>query len=332
MTTARFDVAGLGNAIVDVIARTEDSFLIRHGIAKGGMTLIDGHRAKVLEDALSETTVVPGGSAANTIAGLASLGGAGAFIGRVHDDWLGESFAGGTRAIGVHFDTPFAKDGAPTARSVILVSPDGERSMNTYLGASVELDESDVDAKLIGDAKILYVEGYLWDTDRLKGAVRKAIGAARAANRLVAFTLSDAFCVGRFRAEFVELIDNRDVDIVFANETELMALYETETFDEAFQNARATGCLFAITRSEKGAVICQGAAVHLIDATPDVTVVDTTGAGDQFAAGFLYGVAKDLGLAASGRLGVLAAGEVIAHIGPRPLVSLKELALAKGLI
>lgn len=329
--TARFDVAGLGNAIVDVIARIDDAFLLRHQIAKGGMTLIDTHRARMLEDALSETTITPGGSAANTIAGVASLGARGAFIGRVHDDWLGEGFSGGTKAIGVHFETPFAKEGAPTARSVILVTPDGQRSMNTYLGASVELDEGDIDEALIAQSKILYIEGYLWDSESLKGAVRKAIAAARKAGTLVAFTCSDSFCVGRFRAEFVELIET-EIDIVFANEAELLALYEAEHFDDAFQQARATGKLFAITRSEKGAVVAQGQAVHLIDATPGVEVIDTTGAGDQFAAGFLTGVARGLPLAVSGRLGVLAAGEVISHIGPRPLTSLKDLAGAAGLI
>lgn len=331
MTNARFDVAGLGNAIVDVIAQTDDAFLMRHGITKGAMTLIDTDRAKALEDALAQTTIVPGGSAANTIAGVASLGGKGAFIGRVHDDWLGEGFAGGTQAIGVHYDTPAAKQGAPTARSVILVTPDGQRSMNTYLGASVEMDESDVDEALIADSKILYVEGYLWDTDRLKSAVRKAIDAAHKAGRLVALTLSDAFCVDRFRAEFVELIET-DIDIVFANETEIISLYQTATFDDAFQHARATGKLFAITRAEKGAVIAQGAAVHLIDATPGIEVIDTTGAGDQFAAGLLYGLANDKPLNVCGRLGVLAAGEVISHIGPRPLVSLRQLAQTHGLI
>lgn len=329
--TARFDVAGLGNAIVDVIARVDDTFLLRHEVAKGGMTLIDTHRARMLEDALSETTITPGGSAANTIAGIASLGARGAFIGRVHNDWLGEGFSGGTRAIGVHFETPFATEGAPTARSVILVTPDGQRSMNTYLGASVELDESDIDEALIASSKILYIEGYLWDSERLKGAVRKAITAARKAGTLVAFTCSDSFCVGRFRSEFVELIET-DIDIVFANQAELMALYETTRFDDAFQSARATGKLFAITRSEKGAVIAQGQAVHLIDATPDVRVVDTTGAGDQFAAGFLTGVARGLPLSVSGRLGVLAAGEVISHIGPRPLVTLGDLAREAGLL
>ncbi len=323
--TSRFDVAGLGNAIVDVIARVDDTFLLRHEIAKGGMTLIDAHRAKMLEDALSETTITPGGSAANTIAGVASLGARGAFIGRVHNDWLGEGFSGGTKAIGVHFETPFATRGAPTARSVILVTPDGQRSMNTYLGASVELDEGDIDETLIAASKILYIEGYLWDSERLKGAVRKAIAVARKAGTLVAFTCSDSFCVGRFRSEFIELIET-DIDIVFANEAEAMALYETTQFDDAFQSARATGKIFAITRSEKGAVIVQGQAVHLIDATPDITVVDTTGAGDQFAAGFLAGVARGLPLAVSGRLGVLAAGEVISHIGPRPQASLKDLA------
>ncbi len=329
--TARFDVAGLGNAIVDVIARVDDTFLLRHQIAKGGMTLIDTHRAKMLEDALSETTITPGGSAANTIAGVASLGGQGAFIGRVNDDWLGEGFSGGTKAIGVHYETPFARDGAPTARSVILVTPDGQRSMNTYLGASVEMDEGDIDEVLIAASKILYIEGYLWDSDRLKGAVRKAIAAARKADTLTAFTCSDSFCVGRFRSEFIDLIET-EIDIVFANEAELMALYETETFDAAFQQARATGKLFAITRSEKGAVITQGQAVHIIDAMPGVEVIDTTGAGDQFAAGFLTGLARGLPLDVCGRLGVLAAGEVISHIGPRPQVTLKDLAKAAGLI
>jgi sugar/nucleoside kinase (ribokinase family) len=329
--TARFDVAGLGNAIVDVIARVDDTFLLRHQIAKGGMTLIDTHRAKMLEDALSETTITPGGSAANTIAGVASLGGQGAFIGRVNDDWLGEGFSGGTKAIGVHYETPFARDGAPTARSVILVTPDGQRSMNTYLGASVEMDEGDIDEALIAASKILYIEGYLWDSDRLKGAVRKAIAAARKADTLTAFTCSDSFCVGRFRSEFIDLIET-EIDIVFANEAELMALYETETFDAAFQQARATGKLFAITRSEKGAVITQGQAVHIIDAMPGVEVIDTTGAGDQFAAGFLTGLSRGLPLDVSGRLGVLAAGEVISHIGPRPQVTLKDLAKAAGLI
>jgi len=331
MTSARFDVAGLGNAIVDVIAKADDAYLMRHGIAKGAMTLIDPHRAKLLEDTLADTTVVPGGSAANTIAGFASLGGKGAFIGRVHDDWLGEGFASGTRQIGVHYDTPFAREGAPTARSVILVTPDGERSMNTYLGASVELDEGDIDEDLIAASKILFIEGYLWDTETLKGAVRKAIRAARAANRLVAFTCSDAFCVGRFRPDFIDLVEN-DFDIVFANQDELISLYETSNFDDAFQSARATGKLFAVTRSEKGAVVFQGSAVHLIDAMPDVQVVDTTGAGDQFAAGFLYGVANDLGMATSGRLGCLAAAEVISHIGPRPAVPLHGLAKSAGLV
>lgn len=328
--TARFDVAGLGNAIVDVIARIDDAFLLRHQIAKGGMTLIDTHRARMLEDALSETTITPGGSAANTIAGVASLGARGAFIGRVHDDWLGEGFSGGTKAIGVHYETPFAQEGAPTARSVILVTPDGQRSMNTYLGASVELDESDIDETLIAQSKILYIEGYLWDSESLKGAVRKAIAAARKADTQVAFTCSDSFCVGRFRAEFLELIET-EIDVVFANEAELLALFQTERFDDAFQQARATGKLFAITRSEKGAVIVQGQAVHLIDATPDVEVIDTTGAGDQFAAGFLTGVARGLPLAQCGRLGVLAAGEVISHIGPRPATPLKALAADAGL-
>ncbi len=331
MSEPRYDVIGLGNAIVDVIAPVDDAFLARHGIAKGGMTLIDAFRAQQLEDAIADQTITPGGSAANTIAGLASLGGRGAFVGRVRDDYLGQGFAQGTRAIGVAYDTPFARAGAPTARSVILVTPDGQRSMNTYLGASVEIDEGDVDEAAIAQAGILFVEGYLWDTPSMKAAIRKAIDAAKRAGRLVAFTMSDSFCVGRFREEFVELVET-DVDIVFANEAEIVSLYQTPRFDPAFQQARATGKLWAITRSEKGAVVAQGAAVHLIDATPGVSVVDTTGAGDQFAAGFLYGIARGLGLETAGRLGALAAGEVISHIGPRPAVSLRDLARGSALI
>lgn len=328
---ARFDVIGLGNAIADVICEVDEGFLAAYGIAKGGMTLIDAFRARQLEDAIKNATVTPGGSAANTIAGIASFGGRGAFIGRVRDDYLGEGFAKGTRAAGVAFETPFATEGASTARSVILVTPDGERSMNTYLGASVEIGEGDIDAAAVASASVLFIEGYLWDAPAMQAAIRKAIRAAKAAGRKVAFTASDAFCVGRFRADFIELIET-DVDILFANEAEIISLYETADFDTAFQSARATGKICALTRSEKGAVIVEGAAVHLIDAQKDVRVADTTGAGDQFAAGFLFGHVTGRGLAASGRLGVMAAAEVISHIGPRPAVPLKALAHAQGLL
>ena len=324
MTTARFDVIGLGNAIVDVIARADDGFLAQHGIAKGGMTLIDAHRAKVLEDALADTTIVPGGSAANTIAGIASLGGEGAFIGRVHADWLGEGFAAGTQQIGVHFDTPAATEGAPTARSVILVTPDGQRSMNTYLGASVELDEGDIDAATIGAAKILYVEGYLWDAPAAKQAVLKAFEAAHAQGRQVSITLSDSFCVHRYRDEFRDLVRNR-IDILFGNEAEIKALYQVESFDEAMAAVRREARIAVLTRSEKGSVVIKGSETWAVPASPAARIVDTTGAGDLYAAGFLFGFTHGKPLAECARLGGVAAAEIISHVGARPEQALREL-------
>ena len=321
---SQYDVAGLGNAIVDVIAPADDEFLLRHNIAKGVMTLIDDFRAAQLYGALPEPQEIAGGSAANTMAGLASLGGKGLFVGKIKADRRGESFAASLKDLGVHYTTQMAKDGPPSACCLIVVTPDGHRSMNTYLGASREMAPSDIDESEIAAAQVLYVEGYLWDAPEAKAAINKAIAAAKGAGRKVAFTLSDPFCVARWRDEFRALM--RDVDILFANEEEAKALFETEDFDSVLQATRDWPGIAALTRSEKGCVIARGDEVHVIDAVPVNRVVDTTGAGDQFAAGFLYGITHGKGLAQSGRLGSLAAAEVISHYGARPETSLKALA------
>jgi sugar/nucleoside kinase (ribokinase family) len=332
MTDQQYDVAALGNAIVDVIASVDDGFLLAHGIAKGGMTLIDEFRAtellKVLTGALHQ---VAGGSAANSMAGLASLGGKGLFLGKVSDDRLGKEFAESMRATGVTFHNGVSKTSASTASSIIAVTPDGQRSMNTFLGACREMVPEDVEEKQIARARILYIEGYLWDEDKAKQASRKAIAAIKGAGGRVALTLSDAFCVGRFRDEFLQLLA-KDVNILFANEDEAKALFEAEDFANVVAAAQKWGGIAALTRSAKGCVIVEGGAVHEIAAAPVARVIDTTGAGDQFAAGFLYGLTHDKDLADCGRLGALAAAEVISHYGARPETSLKDLATKAGLI
>lgn len=329
--TASFDVAGLGNAIVDVIAPVDDDFLLRNNIAKGVMTLVDDYRAGQLYDLFGEAVEIGGGSAANTMAGLTSLGGKGVFVGKVKRDRLGESFARSMKDTGVHFAVPFASEGPPTACSLIAVTPDGHRSMNTYLGASRELSPADVDEKDVAAAAIVYVEGYLWDAPQAKEAIKKAITAAKHAGRKIAFTLSDPFCVARWRDEFRALLKS-DIDILFANEEELKALFEVDAFDSALQALRHWHGIAALTRSEKGCVVAKGGEVHVIDAYPVARVVDTTGAGDQFAAAFLYGLTHGKSLADCGRLGALAAAEVISHYGARPEVSLKALAKEAGLL
>ncbi|MGQ0740743.1 MAG: adenosine kinase [Alphaproteobacteria bacterium] len=327
-----FDVAGVGNPIVDVIFAAPDQFLLEHKIAKAVMTLIDEFRAEHLLGLMPGALRSSGGSTANALAGFASFGGKALFIGKAKNDALGRSFAADLRRIGVHFDTPMGEDGPSTACSLIIVTPDGQRSMSTYLGACRELTPGDIDAKAIAASGTLYIEGYLWDADGAKAAIRKAITAARGAGRKVAMTLSDPFCVGRFRHEFLQLLRS-DVDILFANEEEAKSLYEVETFDEALQQARAWPGLVALTRSEKGCVIvAPDGEVHVIDAVPVKKVVDTTGAGDQFAAGFLYGLSHGKDLRLSGELGALAAAEVISHYGARPERSLKSLAARAGLI
>ena len=319
----QFDVAALGNAIVDVIAPTDDAFLLKHNIAKGVMTLIDEFRAQTLYEALPETREIAGGSAANTMAGVASFGGNGLFVGRVKDDRLGESFAASMAKTGIDYSTRMANAGAATACCLIAVTPDGQRSMNTYLGASRELAPSDIDEEKIAHAKVLYIEGYLWDAPDAKAAINKAIAATKRAGHKVALTLSDPFCVGRWREDFLNLWKN-DLDILFANEEEAKALFEVEDFDAALQAARQTDGILALTRSEKGCVVANGKELHILDAEPVARVVDTTGAGDQFAAGFLYGLTRGQPLDRCGRLGAAAAAEVISHYGARPETSLSN--------
>lgn len=329
MSEARFDVVGLGNAIVDVISPVEEQFLIDWDIRKHGMTLIEEDRAEALTRA-GEGSEMSGGSGANTIAGIASFGGRGAYIGKVADDRLGEVFRNDMRAAGIPFETEPLQDGPATARSIIFVTPDGSRSMNTFLGASVLFSPSDVDEDTVRDGAILYLEGYLFDREDAKAAFVHAAEIAAAAGRKVSLTLSDSFCVDRHRDSFRHLIRGH-VDMLFANEAELMSLYETEDFDAAIEMLRAETGLAAVTRSEKGSVIIgDGEPIHL-QAEPVARVVDTTGAGDQYAAGFLFGLARGLPLALCGKLGHIAAAEVISHYGPRPEVSYADLAARAGI-
>lgn len=317
MTEPSLDVVGIGNAIVDVLARAEDSFLVKHDLEKGAMALVDREQAEALYGRMGPGIEVSGGSAANTIAGIALLGGRAGFVGKVADDELGKTFRHDIRAAGVVFETIPLSGGEPTARSMILITPDAQRTMNTYLGASIELGPEDVDPALIARAQVTYLEGYLWDPPRAKEAFRRALAIAHGNGRKVALTLSDAFCVERYRDEFLELVE-RHIDILFANEHEIAALYRVKSFDDALQKVRGHCEIAALTRSEKGAVIVSNSEVHVIDAVRPPEVVDTTGAGDLFAAGFLYGITHGFGLARSGRLGALAAAEVIGHLGARP--------------
>jgi adenosine kinase len=331
MAATRYDVLGIGNAIVDVLARTDDDFLVRQRMPKGSMSLIDEARAKAIYDAMGPTTEMSGGSAANTIAGVASFGGRAAFVGKVKDDELGRAFIHDIRAIGVAFNTPPAGDGPSTARCYVLVTPDGERTMNTYLGAAQNLSPADVAEGEIASAAITYLEGYLWDPKDAKEAFRKAARIAHGAGRTVSLTLSDSFCVDRYRAEFIDLLKSGTVDLLFANEHELKSLYETADFDVALESLRKDARLAVVTRSEKGAVVVEGGKTDAVPVFPVERVVDATGAGDLFAAGFLHGYAKGLPHADSARLGALAAAEVISHIGARPERRLADLAKENGL-
>jgi sugar/nucleoside kinase (ribokinase family) len=330
MSQEPLDVLGLGNAIVDVIARAEDDLLARHGMAKGGMMLIDEARAETIYAAMGPGVEISGGSAANTIAGIASLGGEAAFIGKVKEDALGASFTHDIRAVGVTFRTAAAADGPATARCLILVTGDGERTMNTFLGAAQNLHPEDVDESLVAAAAITYLEGYLWDPPHAKAAFRKAATAAHAASRSVALTLSDSFCVDRYRAEFRELIRSRTIDLVFANESELKSLYETADFDSAVSALRDDAAAAFVTRSEKGCIVVTREQTRAVPAVPVARVVDTTGAGDLFAAGALFGLARGWDAVEAARLGALAAAEVIGHFGARPERSLAELATENG--
>lgn len=322
--SATIDVVGIGNAIVDVIAHAEERFLEDHALAKGAMTLIDADQAETLYAAMGPGIEASGGSAANTMAGVASLGGAAAFFGKVKDDQLGGVFRHDIRAIGVDFETPAAPDGPSTARCLILVTPDAQRTMNTYLGASVELGPEDVDEGTVAAAQYTYLEGYLWDPPRAKAAFLKAAQLAHDAGRKVALSLSDPFCVDRHRAEFRDLV-NGHIDVLFANEIEICSLYETDDFDAALQAVRGQCELACLTRSEKGSIIFADGEVHVVDAAPVAKVVDTTGAGDLYAAGVLYGLTQGRDLVTSGRIGALCAAEVISHVGARPETPLNEL-------
>jgi sugar/nucleoside kinase (ribokinase family) len=328
----RYDVIGIGNAIVDVLARAEDDFLVKHGMAKGSMSLIDEARAEAIYAAMGPAIEISGGSAANTIVGVASFGGRAAFIGTVKDDTLGGVFTHDIRAAGVGFSTLPFKNGPSTARSYILVTPDGERTMNTYLGAAQLLSAAEVADAEIAAAKVTYLEGYLWDPQNAKDAFVKAARIAHQAKRTVALTLSDSFCVDRYRDEFRTLIKNGTVDLLFANESELKSLYETADFDSAVAALRQDAKLAVVTRSEKGALVVTRDKIEAVDAFPVQEVVDTTGAGDLFAAGFLYGLSRGLPHATSARLGALAAAEVISHLGARPERKLAELAREKKLL
>ncbi len=332
MPSARFDVLGIGNAIVDVIARTEEDFLLKQGMHKGTMALIDEARAQAIYAAMGPAIETSGGSAANTIVGLASLGSRSAFIGKVKDDELGRTFAHDIRAAGATYTTPPASDGPSTARCYVLVTPDGERTMNTYLGAAQDLHPADIDAELVAASAVLYLEGYLWDPKNAKDAFVKAAKIAHEAGRTVALSLSDAFCVDRRRAEFLQLMRSRTVDLIFANEAELHSLYQTSDFDSAVAALRPDVSTAVVTRSEKGCIVLGPDGIEAVPAFPVERVVDTTGAGDLFAAGFLSGLARGADDRNCGRLGALAAAEVIGHLGARPEASLRDLANENGLL
>ena len=319
----------IGNAIVDVIAKAEDSFLAENDMVKGSMRLIDAEEAEALYAKMAQGQESSGGSGANTAAGIAALGGAVHFIGRVAKDQLGEVFGHDIRAAGVSFGTPPSETGVPTARCLINVTPDAQRTMSTFLGTSAELDEGDVDYDAVKQAPITYLEGYLWDAEPARLAMEKARGAARQAGQRVSFTLSDTFCIDRHRKDF-EALAGGGVDILFANENELKSLHQTEDFDTAAAAQRGKCEIAVITRSEKGAVVLTKDAVIEVPARPVEELVDTTGAGDLFAAGFLAGLQQGRSLHDCAVLGTVAAGEVISHFGARPQADLKALA-AKAL-
>ena len=323
----RFDVTAIGNAIVDVLAQADDALLATHKLTKGAMTLIDAADAERLYAIMGPGKETSGGSAGNTVAGIAALGGRAAYIGKVADDQLGDIFAHDIRAIGVTYDTPRLTEGLSTARSLIFVTPDAQRTMQTFLGATTQLGPEDVNMDYITSSKVLYLEGYLWDQPRAKKAMRDAAIKAQEAGVKVALTLSDGFCVARYRDEFLDLAENH-VDILFANESEILSLYQVEQFDHALQEVRAHCEIAALTRSEKGSVVVNGSEVHVIDAEKGVKVVDTTGAGDQYAAGFLYAYTHGYDLAICGKLGGIMAAEVIGHLGPRPEADVRQLAAA----
>jgi sugar/nucleoside kinase (ribokinase family) len=320
------DVVGIGNAMVDILAPADEAFLAEHGLPKGAMTLVEAAQAAKIYEAMVSGVEMSGGSVGNTMAGLASLGGTGSYIGKVHNDQLGGIFHHDMESMGITFGTAPALDSSPTARCLVIVTPDGQRSMATYLGACVELGPEDIDADTIQSHKVTYLEGYLWDAPMAKEAMIKAAELAHDAGRQVALTLSDPFCVDRYRDSFRDLILNH-IDILFANEQEIISLYQAEDVYAALELGRGDCNLVAITRSADGSLIATGDMVHQISAVPVERVVDTTGAGDLYAAGFLFGITHGYGVAASGRIGAIAAGEIISHVGARSEADLQELVL-----
>jgi sugar/nucleoside kinase (ribokinase family) len=330
VTEPRLDVLAIGNAIVDVISACDDDFLAREGLSKGSMRLIDAAEATRLYDHMGPAREISGGSAGNTAAGVAMLGGRAGFIGQVADDQLGDVYAHDIGATGVEFTTPrSALADAPTARSMVLVTPDAQRTMNTFLGAAQNLTTASIDEAQVAGAAILYLEGYLWDPETPRAAMERAIDVARAAGRRVAFTLSDSFCVDRHRDGFNALIDSGRVDILFANEDEIVSLTGVAGFDEAVEAASARVPLLVVTRSERGAIAVEGGKRVDVPAEPVEKVVDTTGAGDLFAAGFLAGLTQARPLDQCLRIGAIAAAEVISHYGARPEADLKALVADK---
>ena len=330
MTDFRFDVLGIGNAIFDVLAHVEDDFLVAESLVKGSMRLIDAAEAERLYGKMGPAIGISGGCAGNTSSGVASLGGAAAFIGKVAEDELGRAFQHDIRAFGVDFRTDMLVDDVPTARSMILISPDGERTMNTYLGACQKLTVADIDADTVSAAAITYLEGYLWDPPAAKIAFRKAAEIAHDTGRKVALTLSDSFCVDRFRNEFLELIRTGAIDVLFANEHEIHALYQTADLNTAIEAVRAECPLTVVTLGAEGSMAIAGEETVKVPAAKVERVVDLTGAGDLYASGFLYGLAREFDYAVCCELGGLAAAEVITHIGARPETPLKEIAQQQG--
>ena len=318
------DVVAIGNALVDVLTRTTDEFVSRRGMAKGSMQLVDEATARALYEAMGPGVEISGGSAANTVVGVASFGGRAHYVGKVRDDQLGEVFAHDLRSTGVGYTTRAATSGPSTGRCLVLITPDAQRTMHTFLGASSRLGPADVDAELITRGNILYLEGYLFDPPEAQEAFRVAAGIAHAAGRKVSLTLSDPFCVDRHRAAFLDLVEHH-VDVLLANEAEICSLYQTD-FDTALEGVRGHCEIAAVTRSARGSVVVAHGKVHTIDAHPVQAVVDTTGAGDLYASGFLFGLSRGLDLPTCGRLGSLAAAEVISHVGARPQRSLAALA------
>ncbi len=329
MSHTKYGIVAVGNALVDVLSQVPEKFInsqiAKHGMEKGAMTLVEENRAIELYSQMPKSLETSGGSAANTMAGFASFGGKGAFIGKVADDALGKVFKDDIKSLGVTFETQPLVLGAPTGRCMILVTPDAQRTMNTFLGASVELSPIDIDEDLIASAQITYLEGYLFDRDHAKAAFIAAANCAHEAGHKIALTLSDPFCVDRHRHDFLDLVENH-VDILFANEEEIKSLFMQDDFYDAISAISKHVEIAAVTRSEKGAIIIANDEQIKIDAIPVEKVIDTTGAGDQFAAGFLYGLTEGKSLEECGKLGAIAAAEVISHMGPRPEVSLADLA------